>query len=61
MEDTEVICKASNLEVALFDYFPYPTIEERHALAILNARFESDKRICMKRIEASKRSVCETV
>lgn len=49
--DVETILKASNLELALLEYFPQPTVEQAHALRILNAQLQADMDILRARIE----------
>lgn len=50
MEDTEVICKESNLEMAMLEYFNSATVEQRYSLLILNAKLQSDISIIKKRL-----------
>lgn len=51
MDDVETILKASNLELALLEYFSEPTVEQAHALRILNAQLQADQQIIRARIE----------
>lgn len=51
MNDVDTIIKASNIEMALATYFDYPTVEEAHALKIINARLQADQEISRIRIE----------
>ena len=48
MDDVERLIKASNLEMGLLDYFSNPTVEQAHALRILNAQFHADMDISIK-------------
>lgn len=50
MEDTEVICKESNLEMAMLEYFNSATVEQLYSLLILNAKLQSDISIIKKRL-----------
>lgn len=54
MDDTEVICKASNLEMAMLEYFSNPTIEQHHAMQILTAKLQADMQIAAARNERRK-------
>lgn len=43
MTDLEILLKASNIAVALKDYFRTPTISETDALSVILRKLQSDK------------------
>jgi len=51
MDDVERLLAASNLEIALADYFQVPSVDEAKALRVIVARLQDDQRTLCARLE----------